>query len=841
MLTQYKKIYSLILVVFCFNTFLFAQNKIPNGLWKFDDTSNLKKSETGNELEFSGTPIIVNGPSELNGAIRINKGTYIKVDHGISPNSGKFVNEYTLQIDFRIPRLNEWYTFFQTSPSNSNDGECFIDLSGYIGVQATGYSTYAVKPNEWYRLVITVKNGTHYKYYLEGQLILNGFYQNIDSRFALDKTLLMFADDNGEDGTIDCAEIAIWDYSLSESEIKTLGDFGHGSKLLIRVPYLQTPSSNSIIINWHDTTSTGTKVEFGTTHSLGQTESGSSETIAESYIWHTVKLKGLTPNTEYFYRVKSSAGSSEIYSFRTLPDNNYTGKLRFLLLSDTHANDTTMTSKIIREAKKKIKQLYGEDFQNKISLVLHSGDMVVTGYDVMQWTDQYFAPMAPLSPYVPFMTVSGNHEGESFNYYSYMKYDDVSAFPSSDLLSERFWSMNIANTAIIGINSNLTNSRRTHQTEWLERKLQEIESNPQIDFVIVLVHHLPISELWGEGISDAGSVYVRSQIIPILKKYSKIVQLSYGHTHGFERGTIESEKQNGDFRIICGGGGGGPLDIWGSYKNFDFPNIHISLDHYSFQLIEIDVAAKTFEASLFSLGNQLKPRDAELLDSWYKKLNQPAPSKPTAYYPTFNNFSVTFNSSRVNNDSLMSVRIQVSEDPLFNKTFVDSMFHWKNIYGVDVNFNPADLNRNIDLTNISLNHSLFLHEKKYFYRVRYRDHNLKWSDWSNSIEFVIPDISDDTAISSYELMQNYPNPFNSSTKIIYQIPQNGIVSLRVFDVLGKEVAVLVNTEKKAGRYEATFDSSNLSSGVYFYTLQFSNSSKENNYSFNKTRKLIIIK
>lgn len=824
------------------NTLINAQSRQPVGVWKFDDNSNLAKGEIGRNLEFIGSPNFISGPDETNNAIRVTKGNYLKVDHGISPNGGgKFVNEYTLQIDFRIPRLNEWYTFFQTSPSNSNDGECFIDLSGYIGVQATGYSTYAVKPNEWYRLVITVKNGTHYKYYLEGQLILNGFYQNIDSRFALDKTLLMFADDNGEDGTIDCAELAIWDYSLSESEIKTLGDFGHGSKLLIRVPYLQTPSSNSIIINWHDTTSTGTKVEFGTTHSLGQTEPGSSETIAESYIWHTVKLKGLTPNTEYFYRVKSSAGSSEIYSFRTLPDNNYNGKLRFLLLSDTHANDTTMTSKIIREAKRKIIQLYGEDFQNKINLVLHSGDMVVTGYDVMQWTDQYFAPMAPLSPYIPFMTVSGNHEGESFNYYSYMKYDDVSAFPATDPLSERFWSMNLVNTAIIGINSNLTNSRRTHQTEWLEKKLQEFESNPQIDFVIVLVHHLPISELWGEGIPDAGSIYVRNQIIPILKKYSKIVQLSYGHTHGFERGTIESEKLNGDFRIICGGGGGGPLDIWGSYKNFDFPNIHISLDHYSFQLIEIDVAAKTFEAALFSLGNQLKPRTAELLDSWYKKLNQPAPSKPTAYNPAFNNFNVTFNSSRVNNDSLMSVRIQVSEDPLFNKTFVDSMFHWKNIYGVDVNFNPADLNRNIDLTNISLNHSLFLHEKKYFYRVRYRDHNLKWSDWSNSIEFVIPDISDDTAISSYELMQNYPNPFNSSTKIIYQIPQNGIVSLKVFDVLGKEVAVLVNTEKKAGRYEATFDSSNLSSGVYFYTLQFSNSSKENNYSFNKTRKLIIIK
>lgn len=58
--------------------------------------------------------------------------------------------------------------------------------------------------------------------------------------------------------------------------------------------------------------------------------------------------------------------------------------------------------------------------------------------------------------------------------YFYMKYDDVSDFPPTDPLSERFWSTNIVNTAIIGINSNLTNSRRTHQTEWLDKTFHKI-------------------------------------------------------------------------------------------------------------------------------------------------------------------------------------------------------------------------------------------------------------------------------------------------------------------------------------------------------------------------------
>ena len=81
-------------------------------------------------------------------------------------------------------------------------------------------------------------------------------------------------------------------------------------------------------------------------------------------------------------------------------------------------------------------------------------------------------------------------------------------------------------------------------------------------------------------------------------------------------------------------------------------------------------------------------------------------------------------------------------------------------------------------------------------------------------------------IKTYELEQNYPNPFNPSTTIRYQIPKEGMVTLKVYDILGAEVATLVNEEKIAGRYEVNFDASghsgnvrNLASGVYIYRLQ----------------------
>jgi hypothetical protein len=76
-----------------------------------------------------------------------------------------------------------------------------------------------------------------------------------------------------------------------------------------------------------------------------------------------------------------------------------------------------------------------------------------------------------------------------------------------------------------------------------------------------------------------------------------------------------------------------------------------------------------------------------------------------------------------------------------------------------------------------------------------------------------------SAPTDFSLLQNYPNPFNPTTTISFRVPNLANVSLKMFDMLGKEVAVLVNEHLAPGTYEATFDGSNLPSGVYFCRLQ----------------------
>jgi hypothetical protein len=118
-----------------------------------------------------------------------------------------------------------------------------------------------------------------------------------------------------------------------------------------------------------------------------------------------------------------------------------------------------------------------------------------------------------------------------------------------------------------------------------------------------------------------------------------------------------------------------------------------------------------------------------------------------------------------------------------------------------------------------------------------------WSDWSQHswdsnfwlVGLVNPtDVQDNINVTTkFDLKQNYPNPFNPSTKINWQSPVGGWQALKVYDVLGNEIATLVDEHKPDGVYEVEFNTENLASGMYFYKLQPGN--------FIQTKKMVLIR
>jgi hypothetical protein len=108
-----------------------------------------------------------------------------------------------------------------------------------------------------------------------------------------------------------------------------------------------------------------------------------------------------------------------------------------------------------------------------------------------------------------------------------------------------------------------------------------------------------------------------------------------------------------------------------------------------------------------------------------------------------------------------------------------------------------------------------------------------WTCWTDSTNVVVGVEKSEIFPTAYDLEQNYPNPFNPSTTFRYSIPTQSKVVIKVYDILGNEVATLVNEEKSVGTYELTWDASSLSSGVYFYQLKAG--------AFVETKKMLLLK
>ena len=128
------------------------------------------------------------------------------------------------------------------------------------------------------------------------------------------------------------------------------------------------------------------------------------------------------------------------------------------------------------------------------------------------------------------------------------------------------------------------------------------------------------------------------------------------------------------------------------------------------------------------------------------------------------------------------------------------------------------------------------------------DYQSEIGNWLFSLNYIkvniagTVDVSDNNYIpSTYSLSQNYPNPFNPTTTIKFDLPVDGLITLEIYDILGRKISTLINEHRQAGSYEQIFDASSLSSGVYVYKIQAGDPSSSSGQRFISSKKLVLLK
>ncbi|MCW1924815.1 fibronectin type III domain-containing protein [Luteolibacter arcticus] len=510
-------------------------------------------------------------------------------------------------------------------------------------------------------------------------------------------------------------------------------------------PYLQTPRPDSVWVSWWTDANTQTHVDFGTSAgALTQTVSGTVNAMGTNYRYHSVRLTGLQPNTYYYYRARTENVTSEVFRFRTPKAiGTATGKFRVMVIGDNQIIDPEQRryERLVERAKKKVEDLYGAPIEEAIDLVLMPGDQVDVG-TLEHYRHLHFKFCGWISPNVPIMTTIGNHETYSdpglANYKAIFRYDDLTCLGVTSTDPEVYYAYQLANIAFVHTSSEHTTAA---QTTWVQNVVNAANAAPGLDWMISLCHRPYQAEQYIGDISN----WLRTTAMPVLAQTQKHVLNIGAHHHLYARGQTREWPV---YHIISGGSAWD--QFWGQSTESNYDDVQKTIAHWSWQLIEFDLDARTMDVRCFSEANVRFPTatrwsyNSRLVDQFARKLGvTAAPQKPSLT----NTFSapvalpVELTSSpyqTASSEPMNSTWFQVAADAGFTNLKIDRIRDVENLYG-DTGaplYEPVNTHAGVDILRFTIATS-GLPNGTYHARVRHRDTNTLWSSWSNAVSFTI--------------------------------------------------------------------------------------------------------
>jgi len=335
-------------------------------------------------------------------------------------------------------------------------------------------------------------------------------------------------------------------------------------------PYLQNVKEDGITIMWETLVPADSAVYYG--------REGKTEKIVdpEKKLVHEITIEGLDRETEYNYVAVSGGQASPIGTFQTKIHRET--PFSFAVWGDNRTDPATHESVI------------NSMLQFEPDIALNVGDVVTTGVNYEEWSNEYFLPIRRLATKVPTYIAIGNHEYGGYGCGNPVVWFE--RFVNHPPPNKYYFSFTYGNSYFMILNPQEEAAcydvrPGSEQYEWMLKQFESDEYR-NASFRFVFFHEPPYSEGWSGGYYD-GEASLRAHLVPLFEKYDMDIVFA-GHTHDYERG--QWPEGDGPYYIITGGGGSSLDDT--KYKEWE--QIDIMKFIYHFCLVKIEEKSLEFKA-----------------------------------------------------------------------------------------------------------------------------------------------------------------------------------------------------------------------------------------------------